>query len=64
MEGIPQLLWHGIQGEYTIIVMELLGSSLEHLHKQCAKRFTIPTVIRIAEQSVFFKKIIILANPT
>ena len=29
--GIPNILWFGVEGEFNIMVMELLGPSLEDL---------------------------------
>ena len=52
--AIPQLRWSGMDGEYSVVVLSLLGPSLERLFigkgSQCT--FTLPTVITIAEQLV------------
>jgi hypothetical protein len=33
-QGIPCLWWHGIEGENTVVVIDLLGESLEKLMKK------------------------------
>jgi serine/threonine protein kinase len=50
--AIPQLRWSGSDGEYSVVVLSLLGPSLESLFisKRCT--FMLPTVITIAEQLV------------
>jgi serine/threonine protein kinase len=50
--AIPQFKWSGLDGEYSVVVLSLLGPSLESLFisKRCT--FTLPTVITIAEQLV------------
>ncbi len=52
IEGIPQLYWYGTQGDYSVVVMELLGSSLDQLHRRLGKRFSIPTTATVAIQIV------------
>lgn len=47
--GIPKVLWSGSHGEYNIMVLELLGPSLDdHFRKQ--KRFSVKTVALLAKQ--------------
>ena len=36
-EGIPKLYWYGIEGNFNIMVFELLGDSLDKLIKEKSK---------------------------
>lgn len=48
--GIPKLRWTGVEGDYNCIVMELLGPSLEHLLNFCKRKFSLKTVLLLADQ--------------
>ena len=51
-EGIPFIKSYGFSGEYNILVMELLGKSLETLFQENNKKFSLKTVCMLAEQMV------------
>ncbi|CAG2118947.1 unnamed protein product, partial [Medioppia subpectinata] len=50
--GIPRILWYGQDKEYNVLVMELLGKSLEELFSACGRQFTTKTVLMIADQMI------------
>lgn len=50
--GIPSIRWFGKEITYNVLVMDLLGPSLEDLFNYCKRRFTLKTVLLLAEQLV------------
>lgn len=50
--GIPYLHWYGVETNYNVLVMDLLGPSLEDLFNACDRHFTPHTVMLVAEQLV------------
>jgi casein kinase 1 len=50
--GLPVVHWYGTEGVYNILVMELLGPSLEDLLNACKKQLSLKTVLLLADQMI------------
>lgn len=50
--GIPAIKWSGVDGEDNILVLDLLGPSLEDLFVYCGRKFQLKTVLMLADQMV------------
>lgn len=52
MLGIPQAYFFGQEGVHNILVIDLLGPSLEDLFDWCGRKFLVKTVIMVAKQMI------------
>ncbi len=52
IEGMPRLFWSGTEGDYNVMVMELLGPSIHDLFSYSALHFDLHTTLLIAQQLV------------
>jgi casein kinase 1 epsilon len=50
--GIPNIKWFGVEGDYSVMVIDLLGPSLEDLFNYCNRKLTLKTVLMLADQLV------------
>ncbi|KAK2510056.1 hypothetical protein MC885_021605 [Smutsia gigantea] len=47
-----RIRWYGQEKDYNVLVMDLLGPSLEDLFNFCSRRFTMKTVLMLADQMI------------
>ncbi|KAF2228942.1 kinase-like protein [Viridothelium virens] len=50
--GIPQFYWHGYEGDFRVMAFELLGPNLENLLQYCNGKFSLKTVLMLADQLI------------
>lgn len=51
-EGVPRAYFFGQEGVHNILVIDLLGPSLEDLFDWCGRRFSTKTVVQVAKQMI------------
>lgn len=56
--GIPNVYLYGVEGDYTFLVMDLLGKSIGDLFIECRHLFSLKTVLMIVCQTVPFTLIL------
>jgi casein kinase 1 len=50
--GIPAVHWFGTEGAYNVMVLDLLGPSLEDLFNKCDRLLSIKTTLMLADQMI------------
>ncbi|VDM45690.1 unnamed protein product [Toxocara canis] len=50
--GVPAIYWFGAEYDHQILVMQLLGPSLEQLFNFCERNFSPETIMSLGEQMV------------
>ncbi|KAL8113543.1 hypothetical protein AgCh_020753 [Apium graveolens] len=48
--GIANIRWRGVDGENNALVLDLLGPSLEDLFVYCGRKFSLKSVLMLADQ--------------
>ena len=60
--GIPRLYGTGNSEDWSYMAIELLGNSLAHKFKKCNKRFSIRTILQIADQMLDILEVLMVAG--
>lgn len=50
--GIPAVHWLGTEGSYNVMVIDLLGPSLEDLFNKCGRILSLKTTLMLADQMI------------
>jgi serine/threonine protein kinase len=50
--GLPKIYWYGESCEYRVLVLELLGPTLKDLFNYCGRKFSLKTVLLLANQLI------------
>lgn len=50
--GIPKFISYSKESGYNVLIIELLGPCLENLFQYCRQRFTLKTVLMLADQMI------------
>lgn len=50
--GIPRVHWFGQECDFYALVIDVLGPSLEDLLNYCGRRFSLKTILLIADQAI------------
>ena len=53
-DWIPKIYWSGEEGDYKVMITELLGPNLKTLFCVCHNKFSLPTTLALANQLVIF----------
>lgn len=48
--GIPSIKYYGTEEDYNVLVLSLLGKSLQDLFEDCGGRFNLKTVLMLTDQ--------------
>jgi serine/threonine protein kinase len=49
--GIPRVHWYGMHGsDYSVMIMDLLGPTIQHLFAKCHHQLSLKTVLQLADQ--------------
>ena len=58
------MYWFGVEGDYSILVLDLLGPSLEDLFSYAKRIFSLKTILMLADQAVSHKRLQLRTDST
>ncbi|GMP44785.1 hypothetical protein CsSME_00013566 [Camellia sinensis var. sinensis] len=50
--GISHVRWFGVEGDYNVLVMDLLKPSVEDLFNFCSRKLSLKTILMLADQMI------------
>ncbi|RZC74606.1 hypothetical protein C5167_050087 [Papaver somniferum] len=50
--GLPNVRWFGVEGDYNVLVMYLIGPNLESLFNFCSRKISLKSVLMLADHMV------------
>ncbi|XP_018469794.2 casein kinase 1-like protein 1 [Raphanus sativus] len=50
--GVPNVKLYGVEGDYNVLVIDLLGPSLEDLFNFCSRKLSLKSVLMLADQMI------------
>jgi len=50
--GIPKIYWYGVEGDYNVMVIDILGPSLEDFFNHCNRKLSLKSVLLLADQMI------------
>lgn len=50
--GMPEVHWYGVEGRHKVIIMNLMGPSLEDMFNACDRKFPVKLVLTLGEELV------------
>ena len=52
LEGISQMHWHGVKDDFNVLILDLLGPTLQELFDFCNRKFTNQTLCWIGYEMI------------
>ena len=46
--GFSQVHYYGVEGDFNIMVIDILGPNLEHMFEYCNRVFSLKTILMLA----------------
>ncbi|XP_028124534.1 casein kinase I-like isoform X3 [Camellia sinensis] len=50
--GIPHVRWFRVEGDYNVLVMDLLGPSVEDLFNFCSRKLSLKAILMLTDQMI------------